>query len=129
MPDYIDSYKILYQEMMDSASEIQQKSGELAGSMLRLHKNLEQLSELNRLIKCQPQHEIYAWLSKLATGTGNFVYQTGELVKDFLGEDYMRVHWEEAESFRELYSLRDGIQNQFIKSEKAIIDRKEKLLK
>jgi hypothetical protein len=41
MPDYIDSYKLLYQEMIDAASEVQERSGELASSMLRLHKNLE----------------------------------------------------------------------------------------
>jgi len=30
-------------------------------------------------------------------------------VRDFLGEDYMRVHWEESESFRELYNMRNAI--------------------
>lgn len=62
---------------MDCAVEVQERSGELANSFLRLHKNLEQLSELNRMIKCTSQHELFAWLSKLTTGTGNFVYQTG----------------------------------------------------
>jgi hypothetical protein len=65
----------------------------------------------------------------LATGTGNFVFQTGELVRDFLGEDYMRVHWEESETFRELYNMRTAIDSQYIKFEKALIERKEKLLK
>jgi len=74
MPDYVDSYKILYQELMDCAAEVHDRSNELAASLLRLHKNFEQLSELNRMIKCQSQHELFAWLSKLATGTGNFVF-------------------------------------------------------
>ena len=39
--DYAESYKILYQEMMDCASEINDKSSELASAMFRLHKNLE----------------------------------------------------------------------------------------
>jgi hypothetical protein len=60
--------------MIECAAEVQERSGELASSLLRLHKNLEQLSELNRLVKCQTQHELYSWLSKLATGTGNFIY-------------------------------------------------------
>ncbi len=81
------------------------------------------------MIKCQSQHELYAWLSKLVTGTGNFVFQTGELVRDFMGEDYMRMHYEEAEAFRELYNMRQAIDTQYIKTEKALIDRKEKLLK
>lgn len=97
--------------------------------MLRLHKNLEQLSELNRMIKCKSQHELFAWLSKLATGTGNFVYQTGELVKDYLGEDYMRTHLEEADCFKEVFQMREAIHNQFVKAEKTLIEKKEKLLK
>ncbi len=39
--DYSDSYKLLHQEMIDSAQDINIHSGELANSMLRLHKNLE----------------------------------------------------------------------------------------
>lgn len=109
--DYADSYKILYQEMMDCASEINDRSGELANAMFRLHKNLEQLSELNKMIKCQSQHELFMWLSKMATGTGNFVASTGQLVGDYLGEDYMKSHFEEAEIFREVFNLREVIRN------------------
>lgn len=129
MTDYADSYKMLYQEMIDSATEVNERSGELATSMFRLHKNLEQLSELNRLIKCQSQQELFAWLSKLATGTGNFIYQTGMLVNDYLGDDYMRMHLEEADSFKELFLMRESSRNQFIKLEKALIEKKEKLFK
>ena len=129
MPDYVETYRLLYQEMMDCAEEVHERSGELANSMLRLHRNLEQLSELNRMIKCQPQHELFAWLSKLATGTGNFVYQTGQLVQDFLGEDYMRPHLEEPESFKELMQMREAAHNLFVKVEKTLIEKKEKLFK
>jgi len=111
MADYIDSHKILHQELIDTAAEVHERSGDLANALLRLHKNLEQMSELNRLIKCQPQHELFAWLSKLATGTGNFVYQTGELVSQYLGEDYMRVHHEETETYRDLFNLREAVHN------------------
>lgn len=114
---------------MDCAEEVHERSGELANSMLRLHRNLEQLSELNRMIKCQPQNELFAWLSKLATGTGNFVYQTGQLVQDFLGEDYMRPHLEEPESFKELMQMREAAHNLFVKVEKTLIEKKEKLFK
>lgn len=81
------------------------------------------------MIKCQSQHELFAWLSKLATGTGNFVFQTGELVRDYLGEEYMRVHFEEADSFKEVFNLREAVRTQFVRMEKALLDRKEKLYK
>ncbi len=62
---------------MDCAGEINERSGELASAMFRLHKNLEQLSELNKMIKCKGQEELFQGLSKMATGTGNFVASTG----------------------------------------------------
>jgi len=52
----------------------------LAGTFFALSKFLEQFSELNRLIRCQPQHEVYAWLAKMITGSGNFVVQQGDMV-------------------------------------------------
>ena len=41
----------------------------------------------------------------------------------------MRVHWEESETFRELYNMRGAADSQFVRTEKALIDRKEKMLK
>lgn len=73
MMDYADSYQILYKEMIDCAKEINEKSQELASTMYQLHKFVEQMSELNRMIKCQSQHELFAWLSKMITGSGNFI--------------------------------------------------------
>jgi hypothetical protein len=63
--------------LIGSASEIHTHSGELANAMLRLHKNLEAMSDMNKMIKCQEQADMFAWLSKVVTGTGNFVYNTG----------------------------------------------------
>jgi len=50
--DYVDSYQILYKEMIECAKEINEKSQELASTMLALQKFIEQMSELNRMIKC-----------------------------------------------------------------------------
>ena len=41
----------------------------------------------------------------------------------------MKMHFEEAESFRELFNLREAIRNQYVKQEKALIEKKEKLFK
>lgn len=81
------------------------------------------------MIKCSSQHELFLWLSKMATGTGNFVASTGQLIGDYLGEDYMRMHFEEAESFKEIFNLREIIRTQYVKQEKALIEKKEKLFK
>jgi hypothetical protein len=81
------------------------------------------------MIKCGEQAELFGWLSKVVTGTGNFIYNTGQLVNDYLGEDYMRMHFEESESFRELFNLRENVKNLHIKQEKTLNEKKEKLFK
>lgn len=114
MLDFAESYSIIYKEMIDCAKEIQEKSAELASTMFQLHKFIEQMSELNRMIKCAPQHELYAWMSKMVTGTGNFIAQQGELIEKYLGEG-LKYHFDEHESFRELFNLRESVKVQYIK--------------
>ena len=75
MADFIDSYQILYSELIQCAKDINDKSKALAATMYSMHKFVEQLSELNRMTRCTEQHEMYSWLSKMITGSGNFVAQ------------------------------------------------------
>ena len=96
--------------------------------MFAMHKFIEQLSELNRMTRCQDQHEMYAWLSKMITGSGNFIAQQGELFKQFLGS-HMKYHLLEHESFREVLKGRDELKTTFIKHEKSLLDKKERLFK
>jgi hypothetical protein len=53
MMDFADSYQIIYKEMMDCAKDVQAKSAALTTSMYSLHKCMERMSELNKVIKCQ----------------------------------------------------------------------------
>jgi hypothetical protein len=41
----------------------------------------------------------------------------------------MRKHHEESDTFKDLFTFREGVHNQFVRTEKALIDRKEKLFK
>lgn len=50
-------------------------------------------------------------------------------MNEYLGEDYMRKHHEESEAYREVFNLREAIHNQFVRNEKVLIDKKEKLFK
>ena len=81
--DYIDSYLILYKEILDCAKEIEEKSHELAATFFALSKFLEQISELHRIVKSPHQHQLYGWLSKIVTGQGNFQAQVGNLFKNY----------------------------------------------
>ena len=102
MLNFTDSYQILYQEVIEATKEVNEKSAELAQTMYQLSKYLEQLGELNRMIKVDRMHELYAWLSKMVTGTGNHVAYQGELVLKYLGS-HLKYHMSEHESFRELF--------------------------
>jgi len=86
------------------------------------------MSELNRMIKCQSQHELFAWLSKMITGSGNFIAQQGELIEKYLGE-HMKYHLDEHDSFREIFNLREKYKQDYVKVERSLIERKEKLFK
>ncbi len=128
MQSFADSYAILYQEIIDTTVELNEKSQDLAQTMYNLGKFLEQLSELNRMIKCDRQQELFAWLSKMMTGTGNHVANLGDLIKVYLGS-HLKFHMHEHESFRELLTVREVAKTNYIKKEKALFDKKERLFR
>jgi len=76
--------------------------------MFALSKFLEQLGELNRMVKCEQQHELFSMLSKSITGTGNYVAKQGELFKNYLGSQ-LKPNLAEHESYRELFNTREAI--------------------
>lgn len=47
-------------------------------------------------------------LSKLVTGTGNYIAKQGELFKNYLGS-HLKVNLAEHESYRELFNTREAI--------------------
>lgn len=106
MQSFADSYAILYQEIIDTTEKLNEKSQELATQFYALGKFLEQLSELNRMIKVERQQELFTWLSKMLTGSGNHVANLGDLVKVYLGS-HLKFHMHEHESFRELLAVRE----------------------
>ena len=114
MTDYVDSYSILYNEVIECSKDLNEKSQELAATMFSLHKYIEQLSQLNKLIQCHEQHELYGWLSKMVTGTGNFIAQQGDLIKKYLGS-HLKYHKDEHESFREIMVNRETNKKKFMK--------------
>lgn len=80
------------------------------------------------MIKCQPQYEVYAWLSKMVTGQGNYIAESGELLQKYIGE-HLKYHLDEHESFREIFSIREQFKNNYVKLERYVVEKKEKLWK
>lgn len=128
MSAYVDSYQILYQEVIDITKEINEKSSDLAQTMGALSKALEQLSELSRMIKVDRQHDLYSWLSRMLNGTGQHISNTSELIKLYCGS-HLKYHCSEHESMRELYQTRDQVKAAYMKKERQLFDKKERLFK
>ena len=128
MNDFTDSYQILHQEIIDTTREIKEKSAELAKTMHKLGEHLEKLGNVNYMIRVDRLHELYAWLSKMSTGTGNHIANLGDLFKVYLGT-HLKYHMAEHESFRELHTNRELVKHNFMKKERSLIERKEKLFK
>ena len=80
------------------------------------------------MIKCERNHEIFAWLSKMITGSGNHFANVGELIKIYLGS-HLKYHLSEHESFRELHKVREAVTKQFMSKQRTLFDRKEKLFR
>lgn len=108
--------------------QIKEQSADLAKTMHLLGEHLENLGKINYMIRVDRLHELYAWLSKMATGTGNHVANLGDLFKVYLGS-YMKYHMNEHESFRELHVVREQVKTNFMRKERALIERKEKLFR
>lgn len=62
----------------------------------------------------------------MMTGTGNHVANLGDLIKVYLGS-HLKYHMHEHESYRELLAVREANKKQYIKKERALIDKKERL--
>ena len=62
------------------------------------------------------------------TGTGNFMAQMGDLLRKNMGE-YLKYHLKETDTFRELYEVREHVKTSFIRNERALMEKKEKLWK
>ena len=96
--------------------------------MHTLGEHLEKLGNVNYMIRVDRLHELYAWLSKMCTGTGNHIANLGDLFKVYLGS-HLKYHMAEHESFRELHTNRELVKHNFMKKERSLIERKEKLFK
>ena len=118
----------MHQEVIESTKELKKNSEDLAKTLYGMSKHLENISELHRMIKNDRQHELFAWISKMVTGTGNHIIWQSELFKSYLGS-HLKYHLWKHESLRELHGNREVIKGAFIKKEKALYDRKERLFK
>lgn len=64
----------------------------------------------------------------MMTGTGNHFANTGELIKLYCGS-HLKYHLQEYESMSEILQAREQLKEQYLKKERHLFDRKEKLFR
>jgi hypothetical protein len=72
--------------------------------------------------------ELYAWLSRMITGTGQHVTNTSELIKLYCGS-HLKFHMQEHDSMRELFKERETVRYNYTTKEQALFDKKERLFR
>lgn len=77
---------------------------DLASSLNNLAKVLQQVSELNKLVKVDRQVMLYSWLSRMVGGQMQFLQNTTELIKLYCGS-HLKFHCAEAEGMREICAV------------------------
>jgi len=96
--------------------------------LARQHESLEKLSTLHKNFKVEGYANVFSELSKSVVSTSNFISQQGELIKKYLG-DNLKTQKKEQESFKELFVQREKMRIAYMKAEKNLLEKKEKLFK
>lgn len=128
LPQYIAQQSAVYQEAIDVSKEINQKCKSLQSSFAQLSNCFERLSDLSGVIKLQKNENLFRFLSKVLAGTGVNISDTGELIKLYCGS-YMRYHLAEQEALRELSKTRETLSQEYLRRERNLYLKKEKLFK
>ena len=71
---------------------------------------------------------MYNKLKDMVIGTGSFIAQQGSLYKNFMGS-HMKYHFIEHDTYREILKTREELKNAYVKAEKSLNDKKERLFK
>ena len=62
----------------------------------------------------------------MLSGTGENIVNTGELIKLYCGS-HLKYHLAEQDSLRELLATRDSLAKEYLKKERALYQKKDRL--
>lgn len=86
------------------------------------------MATLNKSIKCTTQNEVYSKLSDVYMSQSQFVANMGEITRKSFA-DNLKYHMFEADSLREIFKEREAVKSVFLRAEKDLLYKKEKLWK
>lgn len=64
----------------------------------------------------------------MLSGSGHHLQHTGELIKLYCGS-HLKYHFLEGETLKELYTVRESVKYQYLRKERALYEKKDKIFK
>lgn len=86
------------------------------------------MCEHQKRIQCVSQAQVFEQLSRVMSSTGIYIKNLGEMMRKGFS-DHLKYNLHEAETFKDLFGHRDNVAQAYLKSEKALQEKKEKLFK
>ena len=84
------------------------------------------MSELQKVVKCEKSVNNFKDLSKSLMVTSEHFMESGELIKQY-GSSHLKYHLAETDSYSDMLAYRETCRANFLKKEKNVLEKKEKL--
>ncbi|TNV73396.1 hypothetical protein FGO68_gene7261 [Halteria grandinella] len=123
-----ENYQTLYREAINCAKTLHEQAMGFSASFHSMKRLMDQMAEQQKRINCHSQVQVFENISKVMSSTGVFVKNLGEVMNKGFAE-HLKYNLHEADTFRDLFSHRENLAQQQAKLERALQDKKEKLLK
>lgn len=86
------------------------------------------MSQLQVRIQSTSQALVYENLSKVMTSTGVYVKNLGDMFNTSFTK-HLKYNLNEADSFKDLFSMREQVYQAYLRADRALIDKKDTLFK
>ena len=87
-----------------------------------------QMSQVQVRIQSTSQALVYEHLSKVMTSTGVYVKNLGDMFNTSFTK-HLKYNLNEADSFKNLFSMREQVYQAYLRADRALIDKKDTLFK
>jgi phage-related minor tail protein len=128
LTDVVDNYQILYKEIINCSKDLSEKAADFSSTFYQMQRMMSQMCELQKRVQCPSQAQAFEHLSRVMSSTGIYVKNLGELMKKYFA-DHLKFNLNEGDSFREMFSNRDLLFQQYQRLDKALAEKKERLFK
>lgn len=128
LPDIVDAYQLLNQNLVDLSREALQKQKELSCIYKSIGDNMTHLEELYEKLGSQSNAYVQFKLSTCFLEQAKFQKDLGLLTEE-MNSKWLQYNVKEASSMRVLNKNKEALKSQVAKFSKLLLDKKERLFK